>query len=62
MYIAARIPQIDDQTRFLGFRSRRDAREAAQTIRDDPAMVDYLRPDEIRDCERGRRPRGWMDL
>jgi hypothetical protein len=61
MYIVTRIPQIDGSIRFVGASSRRVQREWQAAIRSDPAMIDGIRADAIRDCRPGRRPAGWED-
>ena len=61
MYVVTVIPQVDGTYRYCGLRSRRAAASWRRLIADDPAMVEALRPDQVCDCPRGRRPRGWVD-
>jgi len=61
MYIITRIPQVDGTVRFVGVQSRRQQRAAQRLLRDDPAMIDAIRADAVRDMPPGRKPRGWQD-
>ena len=53
------VPQIDGGTRYIYARTPLEARRARRTIKNDPAMIDTLRPYRIVDVDRSGRREIW---
>jgi hypothetical protein len=43
LYVVTTIPQVDGSIRYICAETERDARDAAERIRHDPAVIDYLK-------------------
>lgn len=43
LYVGHAVPQVDGGVRYLCAETEREARDLAETIRRDPAMIDYVR-------------------